>query len=266
MIDGLTKEEILNKLLDDEHYYGAFGKQFRSNSDIKKLLEDPLSFGQPTPLTQPLVAGRYFHMNYLEKEKYDENPFMFSAAGSRNSKMYKEELKESGEELLLLTKEKWELDECLQLLEDHPVIKDLCRGDNIEYEVPFVGYPLNDEGEEDALIWKGKADIINHDERLIIDIKTTSDITRFTNSARLYNYDSQAFIYRQFAEQAYDTNGWEFIFVVVCKKSKRIGLYNCSEEFYGRGMQKVVQAIEVYKDMFLDPLFEKDKYLLSDTL
>ena len=122
------------------------------------------------------------------------------------------------------------------------------------------------EGEEDALIWKGKADIINHDERLIIDIKTTSDIARFKNSARVYNYDSQAFIYRQFAEQTYTTNGWEFIFVVVCKKSKRIGLYNCSEEFYGRGMQKVVQATEVYKDMFLDPLFEKDKYLLSDTL
>jgi len=44
----MTKQQIIEKLRDDEHYYGAFGKQYLSNSDISTLLEDPLKYGQPT--------------------------------------------------------------------------------------------------------------------------------------------------------------------------------------------------------------------------
>ena len=33
--------------------------------------------------------------------------------------------------------------------------------------------------EIEGKLWKGKADIVNHDEKLIIDLKTTADITKF---------------------------------------------------------------------------------------
>ena len=39
-------------------------------------------------------------------------------------------------------------------------------------------------------MWKGKADIINHDDKLVVDIKTTADINKFKSSAYRYNYDS----------------------------------------------------------------------------
>ena len=51
--------------------------------------------------------------------------------------------------------------------------------------------------ELEGQMWKGKADIVNHDEKLIIDLKTTADITKFKYSASKYNYDSQAYIYRK---------------------------------------------------------------------
>ena len=38
----MTKTEIIEKLRDDELYYGKFGKQYLSNSDIGTLLDDPL--------------------------------------------------------------------------------------------------------------------------------------------------------------------------------------------------------------------------------
>ena len=38
-------KEVLAKLQLDEHYYGDFGKQWLSNSDIITLLNDPKSFG-----------------------------------------------------------------------------------------------------------------------------------------------------------------------------------------------------------------------------
>ena len=37
----LTKQEILEKLQDDKEYYGKFGKQYMSNSDIWTLLKEP---------------------------------------------------------------------------------------------------------------------------------------------------------------------------------------------------------------------------------
>ena len=34
-------EDVLEKLKDDIHYYGEFGRRFLSNSDIITLLKDP---------------------------------------------------------------------------------------------------------------------------------------------------------------------------------------------------------------------------------
>ena len=39
----MKEAEILEKLRDDDNYYGEFGRQFLSNSDIYKLLNNPLS-------------------------------------------------------------------------------------------------------------------------------------------------------------------------------------------------------------------------------
>ena len=40
----MNKPEILEKLRNDEHYYGDFGRQYLSNSDIGTLLNDPLQY------------------------------------------------------------------------------------------------------------------------------------------------------------------------------------------------------------------------------
>jgi hypothetical protein len=42
---------------------------------------------------------------------------------------------------------------------------DLIRGINVDYEVPGIA-------ELEGRLWKGKADIVNHDEKLIVDLKT----------------------------------------------------------------------------------------------
>ena len=44
-------------------------------------------------------------------------------------------------------------------------------------------------------MWKGKADIVNHNEKLIIDLKTTADLNKFKYSASKYNYDSVKLIF-----------------------------------------------------------------------
>jgi hypothetical protein len=37
----MNKEKAIEKLRDDEHYYGPFGKKYLSNSDISTLLTNP---------------------------------------------------------------------------------------------------------------------------------------------------------------------------------------------------------------------------------
>ena len=40
----MKKKEILQRLRNDEDYYGEFGRQFLSNSDIYYLLNNPVKF------------------------------------------------------------------------------------------------------------------------------------------------------------------------------------------------------------------------------
>ena len=56
----------LEKLKDDDHYYGEFGKNFLSNSDIITLLNDPKTFRKPKDFTKPMLIGRYYQSSYEE--------------------------------------------------------------------------------------------------------------------------------------------------------------------------------------------------------
>ena len=62
----MNKDEILKNLEDDEKYYGDYGKQFLSNSDIRALLNDPLNFKKPIVGNTNLIKGGYFHTLVLE--------------------------------------------------------------------------------------------------------------------------------------------------------------------------------------------------------
>ena len=65
----MNKDKILNKLRDDKHYYGKFGKQFLSNSDISTLLSNPLGLGKDNKSSSAILIGSYFHTALLEPDK-----------------------------------------------------------------------------------------------------------------------------------------------------------------------------------------------------
>ena len=84
--DQLT--QVLDKLRDDENYYGDFGKQFLSNSDIRSLLNDPLGFKKPIIGNPNLIQGAYFHTLVLEPGKLHR--YKLIDVKSRNNNTYKE--------------------------------------------------------------------------------------------------------------------------------------------------------------------------------
>jgi len=215
----MTSKEIIDKLREDKHYYGEFGQQYLSNSNISTLLDNPLALREPQKQIPAFLVGGYFHTAILEPEKL--RSFKVIEATNRNTKVYKEL---SGGEMCLLQSEVDSINVMTDKLMSNKFCESLIVGSTMQYEEP--GYTILEDNP-----WKGKADIINHDEHLIIDLKTTADIKKFRWSAKKYNYDSQAYIYRKIF-------GYDLIFMVIDKTTHQIGLYDCSDKFYETGAEK----------------------------
>ena len=243
----MNKDKILKKLRDDKHYYGKFGKQFLSNSDISTLLSNPLGLGRDEKSSSAILVGSYFHTALLEPDKLKN--FRVIAAASRNTKVYKDK---SEGKLCLLQSEVNNIELMIDKINNTKICEDLIRGDKINYEVPNI---VEIEGN----VWKGKADVVNHKEDLVIDLKTTADINKFRSSAFRYNYDSQAFIYKQLF-------GYDFIFMAIDKTTKQIGIFECSEEFLNSGYMKVKNAGKIYELFYKDKDFDPNQYFISETL
>jgi len=244
-------EETLNKLKDDTHYYGDFGKQFLSNSDIKVLLTNPLSLHDKQDMNINFLVGGYFHTCILEPDKLKKYKVIESS--TRNTKKYKEI---SGGEMCLLQHEVDKIDLMAEKLLNNYVCRDLIQiqhdDKSILYEAPAVKQIGNNW-------WKGKADIINHNEKLVIDLKTTSSLDSFRYNSIKYNYDSQAYIYNKLF-------GYDMLFIVIDKNTHQIGLFDCSDEFYSKGELKVSKANDVYDLFYKTEGFDPKQFFISKTL
>ena len=244
---GTSKQQILKKLKNDEDYYGDFGNQFLSNSHVGRLLNDPLNIFKPMKPSPAFLIGGYFHTCILEPEKLKKYKVVKST--NRNTKAYKDV---AGGELCMLEQEVDMVELMRDKMMDNDICRDLIQEGNVEYEVPMITDLFGQT-------WKGKADIVNHDEKLVIDLKTTADITKFQYSANKYNYDSQAYIYSKLF-------GYEFLFIVIDKTTHQIGMFDCSPKFYERGEDKVRRASEAYDLFYKTEEFDPKQYFISKTL
>ena len=243
----MNREEILERLKNDEDYYGDFGKQFLSNSNIGTLLTNPLQLREPQQPNINFAIGGYFHTAILEPDKLHK--YKIIEATTRNTTKYKEL---SGGEICLLQHEVDKIELMKDKVLENNICKDLIRGFNVEYETPGIV-------EVEGVWWKGKADIINHDEGLIVDLKTTSDLSAFPYSAKKYNYDSQAYLYKKLF-------GYNMIFLAVDKTTHQIGIFDCSDNFLQSGADKVSRAIEAYKLFYETEDFDPSQFLITKTL
>jgi len=246
----MNKEKVLQRLKNDEDYYGEFGNQFLSNSHVGRLLKDPLNVFKPSKPSPAFLIGGYFHTCILEPNKLEKYKVVKST--TRNTKAYKDV---AGGELCLLEHEV----DTIELMREKVMANDICAdlimgtdGKLNDFEVPMVTELFGNK-------WKGKADIVNHNENLVIDLKTTADIEKFQWSANKYNYDSQAYIYSKLF-------GYEFLFIVIDKNTHQIGMFDCSPKFYERGEEKVRKASEAYDLFYKTKDFDPKQYFISKTL
>jgi len=235
------QSDAIELLKHDSNYYGKFGQRYLSNSDIYSLLKNPRKFRQKEK-SLPLLEGRYFHTAMLEPHKLDD--FIVLDLASRNTKAYKEYVLNNDKKIYLLIKEVQNLNTIVEIMKSNTVMMLNIYNKKNYFEVPMIK-------EICGIEWKGKADIVCADQ--LIDIKTTSDISKFKFSARKYNYDSQAYVYQQLF-------GKPLVFYVIDKTTHDLGIYEPTQDFLQHGKEKVEKAIEVYNAFYN----EDGPHMLSD--
>ena len=247
-MEKVNIKDSIERLQSDEEYYGEFGSQFLHNSDIYTFLNNPQGYGTPKEDTIPMMFGRAFHEQVLFNNTNQD----YIDASTRNTKIYKESLIEYGENLMLLKKEYDDIVSLKNKSQSHKIVSDILNDPNIKKEVPNLNTLTDSE-----IIWACKADIITDD--YVYDLKSTSSLNGFTKSARMYNYDSQAYIYSTMFQKP-------MRFIVVEKGSGAIGLFDTSDGAYERGREKVLQAEAMYKKYFLYNEDDIANYFKYDTI
>jgi hypothetical protein len=245
----MTQQEILQRLTDDAEYYGKFGKQYLSNSDIGTLLRNPSQYGVSREDNKAFAEGRYFHQLLIEPDKAKD--VLFVDVSTRTTKEYKSFIEANNLQFCLLKKEKEEVEALVLKMRGNIAFFDEIYRDGNQYEVPAIK-------EIKGKMWKGKTDIMTND--ILIDLKTTSDIHKFKYSAKAYNYDSQAYIYQQLFDRP-------LVFYVVDKVSGQLGIFTPTENFIKGGELKVEKAVEIYDRYFGEnPSDDIDNYFINEIL
>ena len=247
------KQELLDNMYDDSFYYGYLGKNALSSSSLKMVLKSPKTYKYVTKYgqseTQPLRDGKLFHTLILEPHKADE--FIFCDTTTKTTNKWKEAVqlgKESKQEVYT-TKERSDAERLADAILKNNEATSYFMG--ADFEIPEIAMI-------DGIPFRAKADILRGNQ--IIDLKTTTGLNEFRYSADKYSYDLQAYLYREMFGVD------EFVFITIDKGSCDIGIFECSEEFYQRGKDKLEQGISNYKYFFGQDEIDLNQYVLRGIL
>jgi hypothetical protein len=253
--DTWERNTILEKMHDDDFYYGYLGKNAMSSSNIKLLSKSPkhyhfvTTYGQEQNSTA-LQVGTFIHTMVLEPHLFNER-FHIVDVQSRVAKAYKE-AKAKSNKIVLTAKEHDENMRIVDAALRNEYVLSAIGG--CEFEVPEIGIL-------DGFAFRAKADIFDSKHKFIADLKTTQNIRDFDWSAEKYGYDIQAFIYTQL----FDVPVSNFKFIAIDKGSLDIAIFDVEDSFINKGYAKVKTALKDYKDFFVLHQ-DLDSYTIRGTL
>jgi len=242
-------KELVEEMRNDDFYYGYMGINSLSSSAVKDLLKSPKMYSnkvmdiidkQSQPVNDSFSEGRLIHQLILEPEKHFD--WNIIDAKDKRSKEWKEALLSETQNTIL----KKDYDKCKSIADA------FIANSRMSLNLAFSDKEVPNVVEIEGIPFRVKADMLSEGVH-IYDLKTTANIYRFNKWTCMdYGYDCQVYIYCK----AFNLTYKDFVFLVIDKANLEIGEFNVSEELYLSGESKVLQAIEVYKEYFLN--MEKD--------
>lgn len=226
------EKDILERMLDDEFYYGYLGSNALSKSACSKLLLGPKAYVKSLKKateTQALRDGRLIHLCTLEPHRIKDLTIVDVA--SKRGKAWDIALTQNHPQMVYTQKElNYANSIANELLNCQDVSNYLSEA---EFEVPAIKMI-------DNIPFRGKADVIS--KGTIIDVKTTTKINSFKYSANNFDYDLQAALYLKLFDC------YEFVFIAIDKETREIKICECNDSFISRGYEKLEEAIDKYRE------------------
>lgn len=256
LLDGSqwSHSELLERMQDDDFYYGYLGKASLSSSSVKLLNQSPKAYqsylDRGSEESSALTNGKLVHMLILEPHKVQDT-FEIVDVKSKATKTFKEAEASNPSKAVVTADEFRNAQNMMNALMSCKQVEDIIT--NCTYETAGFEYVA-------GMPFRAKADMI-HADGSIYDIKTTSDIESFRYSAKKYGYASQAYIYGKI----FGVHYLNFHFIAVDKGTYDIGIFNVSEEFYRLGEQLVKNATKTYREYFIEKR-DINQHLITETL
>ena len=254
LLDGSVHEtlDLLEKMADDNFYYGDLSRLALSSSALKLLNESPKKYKWSLKgfkeESSALDAGWLFHTAILESSVFEKQ--IFVDVQSKNTKKYKEASAEHGK--VFTIKHKHEAER----LADH-----FYRNENALKQLSDANFEVAGIKEIEArsgnkYAFRGKADILGKNR--ICDLKTTQSVTEFPYSAYKYGYDVQVYLY----SEIFGIPHTEFTFCCIEKGNLDIAVWKVSDEnphsvwrgmtMYEHGKMRALNAIDIYEQFFVN--------------
>jgi PDDEXK-like domain of unknown function (DUF3799) len=223
-------------------------KTHLSSSSIKLLLKDPQQFYRENILGQReerntdfFTEGNVVHALILEPDKVIERYAVYPGLKKAGAAYEAFKLLEDNQQKAIISAA--QMMRCQGLLRAYealPVAKKLMEAGLAEHTMTSVimDVPV-----------KARADYINIERQVIVDVKTTSmpsDKEYFRATVVDYGYELSAALYKQIAEQVYNVP-FDFYWLVLSKSDQQAHVYKASEATLADGRAKVVKGLHLYK-------------------
>lgn len=229
-------------------------KEYREHEGISKsslweINKSPLHFrykmDNPQIDTPALLFGRAVHKFVLE-ESYFWNEFVIAPICDRRTVAGKAEWNEfalysQGRDIITQS----DFDEIKAISDSIKSVPDAWELLQGKVEQSYF-WTDNMTGES----CKCRPDVINHEKKLIVDLKTTDSCedNHFERSAKKYGYKLQAGMYREGVFQnTFEEYGFKFV-AVEKKPPYAVRIYNCTPEYIDQGYDKFRELIGIYHD------------------
>ena len=226
----------LNKFikLTDEEYFSAEGINF---SSLKNLYKSPLHYKylleNPVESTSAQVFGSAVHAYVFDPEEFDKSFFVYDGKLDKRTKEGKEIVeKANGREIVNNDVLKCSFNVLEQFIDYNSLIK--------ENAIFF----------EDAdLLFKAKIDAYDPKEKIIYDLKTTSDITPQAFMRAIYNYKyyAQASHYIRAVEKTGNEVKAYRIIAVEKEAPFDVAIFELSPEYITLGYNELDSLIDILK-------------------
>jgi hypothetical protein len=189
-------------------------------------MPNPSAFWKMTPFNpnkeeqepnDAMIFGNYMHKRFLEPQKAEKEYMVFDFGKSRRNKKFLEmqnKLKEEGvDKILISPDEKEKADAMCIALSNNKFVMDLISG-------AYIEKPLFMHDDEIGLDFKGKLDVIKRlkEGLVVIDYKTTNDVTKFLRYSHVRGLHIQEAMYNKLVAHKYKEQPIQFLFIVQSTK------------------------------------------------